>query len=112
MDVYLEWLSWVLIAAGSFVVVVGALGIFRMPDVFSRMHAAGMIAIRVSRTMLISDSNSALLIRRGEQTVFFRNTLQVIIFGKVRPNTCVKRGPRQRMPCNGTREHKQEPQHK
>ncbi|MGI9405506.1 MAG: monovalent cation/H(+) antiporter subunit G [Hyphomicrobiaceae bacterium] len=43
MDVALQWLSWVLIAAGSFVIVVGALGLIRMPDVFTRMHAAGMI---------------------------------------------------------------------
>ena len=53
MDVYLEWLSWVLIAAGSFVVVVGALGIFRMPDVFSRMHAAGMIDT-IGATLLLA----------------------------------------------------------
>ncbi len=43
MDVILLWISWALIAAGSFVVVVGALGLIRMPDVFTRMHAAGMI---------------------------------------------------------------------
>ncbi|MGI9386089.1 MAG: monovalent cation/H(+) antiporter subunit G [Methyloligellaceae bacterium] len=43
MDAALQWLSWVLIAGGSFVIVVGALGLIRMPDVFTRMHAAGMI---------------------------------------------------------------------
>lgn len=43
MDQVLQYLSWVLIAVGSFVVVVGALGLIRMPDVFTRMHAAGMI---------------------------------------------------------------------
>ena len=43
MDTALLYLSWVLIALGSFIVVVGALGLIRMPDVFTRMHAAGMI---------------------------------------------------------------------
>jgi len=32
----------VLIAIGAFFYVVGALGIYRMPDVFTRMHAAGI----------------------------------------------------------------------
>ncbi len=32
----------VLIVMGSFFFVVGAVGIFRMPDVFTRMHAAGI----------------------------------------------------------------------
>ncbi len=35
--------SWALILAGSFFVVVGALGLLRMPDVFTRMHAASVI---------------------------------------------------------------------
>lgn len=43
MEVALQYLSWVLIALGSLVVMVGALGLIRMPDVFTRMHAAGMI---------------------------------------------------------------------
>lgn len=32
----------ILILAGSFFFVVGAVGIYRMPDVFTRMHAAGI----------------------------------------------------------------------
>lgn len=35
--------SWALILAGSFFTVVGALGLLRMPDVFTRMHAVGLI---------------------------------------------------------------------
>lgn len=34
--------SAILLAAGSFFLVVGALGILRMPDVFTRMHAASV----------------------------------------------------------------------
>jgi multicomponent Na+:H+ antiporter subunit G len=34
--------SWVLILAGSFFTVVGAIGLVRMPDVYTRMHAASV----------------------------------------------------------------------
>ncbi|MEE9589123.1 MAG: monovalent cation/H(+) antiporter subunit G [Hyphomicrobiaceae bacterium] len=43
LDVLVDGLSWLALVAGSFVVVVGALGLVRMPDVFTRMHAGGMI---------------------------------------------------------------------
>ena len=35
--------SWALVLAGSAFIVVGALGILRFPDVFTRMHAASVI---------------------------------------------------------------------
>lgn len=35
--------SWVLIAAGSTFCMVGALGLLRMPDFFTRMHAASLV---------------------------------------------------------------------
>jgi multicomponent Na+:H+ antiporter subunit G len=34
--------SWALILAGSFFIVVGAIGLVRMPDVYTRMHAASV----------------------------------------------------------------------
>jgi multicomponent Na+:H+ antiporter subunit G len=39
----LELASWALILAGSFFTVAGALGLVRMPEVFTRMHAASVI---------------------------------------------------------------------
>lgn len=38
-----DWLSWLSIIAGSFFAIVGAFGIVRLPDVFSRMHGAGIV---------------------------------------------------------------------
>lgn len=38
-----DGLSWILILGGSFFTLVGALGMVRMPDVFTRMHAASVI---------------------------------------------------------------------
>ncbi len=42
MDALATVASWALIAAGTFFLFVGAVGILRLPDVFARMHAAGM----------------------------------------------------------------------
>ena len=39
---FIEVLSWVLILAGSFFVLVGALGIYRFPDFWTRLHAASV----------------------------------------------------------------------
>ena len=40
--VIIDGLSWVLLIAGSFFSIVGAIGMLRMPDVFTRMHAASV----------------------------------------------------------------------
>jgi len=42
MAAALEIIGGLLILAGAFFFVVGAIGIYRMPDVFTRMHAAGI----------------------------------------------------------------------
>jgi multicomponent Na+:H+ antiporter subunit G len=43
MQLATELASWIFITAGSFFVVVGAVGLLRMPEVFTRMHAASLI---------------------------------------------------------------------
>jgi multicomponent Na+:H+ antiporter subunit G len=42
VTVVIEIASWACILLGSFFALVGALGLVRMPDVFTRMHAAGV----------------------------------------------------------------------
>jgi multicomponent Na+:H+ antiporter subunit G len=42
MVIVLDALSWIFIAGGLFFMLVGTVGILRMPDVFTRLHAAGM----------------------------------------------------------------------
>lgn len=37
-----DWLSWVALMAGAFFCVVGGIGLHRLPDVYSRMHGAGI----------------------------------------------------------------------
>lgn len=42
MSTVIDIASWVLLVAGGFFSVVGALGLVRMPDFFTRMHAASV----------------------------------------------------------------------
>lgn len=43
MDLAIEVLSWFCILLGSFFVVCGALGMLRMPDIYTRLHSASVI---------------------------------------------------------------------
>ena len=42
MTLVLEVLSWLLLGTGSVLLVIGAIGLHRLPDFFSRTHAAGI----------------------------------------------------------------------
>jgi multicomponent Na+:H+ antiporter subunit G len=43
MDLLLEVFSWFFLMTGSAFVLIGAIGVLRLPEVFTRSHAAGMI---------------------------------------------------------------------
>jgi|DewCreStandDraft_4_1066084.scaffolds.fasta_scaffold12870_8 multicomponent Na+:H+ antiporter subunit G len=43
MSMAIELASWALILLGSFFLLTGAIGLIRMPDVFTRMHALSVI---------------------------------------------------------------------
>lgn len=38
----MDWISWALLVSGSVFVVIGAFGVIRMPDLYTRMHAASV----------------------------------------------------------------------
>ena len=42
MSILLEWVSGLFLLAGGFLCISGGVGLLRMPDFFSRIHAAGM----------------------------------------------------------------------
>ena len=42
MTLTVEIASWILIFLGSFFTIVGAVGLLRMPEIFTRMHAASV----------------------------------------------------------------------
>ena len=43
MELLLAWLSGILLALGTLALLVGALGLVRLPNLFSRIHAVGMM---------------------------------------------------------------------
>jgi len=51
--------SWICILGGLFFIVVGAVGVIRMPDIFTRLHAAGMTDTMGAGLMLIGMSFQA-----------------------------------------------------
>ncbi len=42
VDVFLEVLSWALIVSGSVFVIIGSLGLWRLPDFWARLHGASV----------------------------------------------------------------------
>ena len=43
MDMVLDIVSWACLVSGSVFALIGAIGVIRLPDVFARMHGAGII---------------------------------------------------------------------
>lgn len=70
MGIIIDIFSWILIGAGSFFYLVGSVGLLRMPDVFTRMHATS-----------VSDTFGALLLLAGMilQAGFSLVTLKLVI---------------------------------
>ena len=42
IDLLLDIMSWILLIAGSILVLIGAIGIWRLPDFYTRLHPAGL----------------------------------------------------------------------
>lgn len=43
MAILADLVSWALVLGGCFFILVGALGLIRMPDIFTRLHAGGVM---------------------------------------------------------------------
>ena len=43
MELFINFSSWFLFIGGSAFLLIGAIGVIRLPDIFSRMHGAGII---------------------------------------------------------------------
>lgn len=53
LDLLRDVLGWVLLVGGGLLVIVGALGLIRMPDMYTRMHAASVTDTLAAGMMLI-----------------------------------------------------------
>ena len=74
MSAALEILSWVLLCGGGFFCFVGALGLNRMPDVFTRMHATS-----VSDTLGVGLLVAGMALQSTDWTVWVRLAIIVIV---------------------------------
>lgn len=43
MSMIVDYLSWGIITAGCFFIIVGPIGLLRMPDLYTRLHAASVV---------------------------------------------------------------------
>lgn len=74
MDQFLDIVSWALLLGGSFFLLIGAVGVLRMPDLYTRSHAAG-----------ITDTMGAMLILfglmvQGGLTLITVKLLMILLF--------------------------------
>jgi multicomponent Na+:H+ antiporter subunit G len=42
INLMLDWLSWAMLVAGGFFCLVGGIGMLRMPDLYTRLHASSV----------------------------------------------------------------------
>ncbi len=52
-DTWLAWLPPLLVCAGALLAMVGALGLLRLPDLFCRIHAAGIVDTLAAALVLL-----------------------------------------------------------
>ena len=71
----LDVLSWVFIALGCFFTVVGALGLIRMPDVYTRMHAGSVIDTTGAGFLLVG-----LMLQAGLSLIMLKLLFILLIF--------------------------------
>ncbi len=67
------FVSWALLLGGAIVCVIGAAGLIRFPDVYTRMHAAGVVDTGGAALILLG-----LMVQEGLTLVTFK--LAIILF--------------------------------
>ena len=72
MNLALDVLSWVFLAGGGFFCLVGAVGMLRMPDFYTRMHASSVI-----ETLGVGFLLAGMIIQAGLTLV----TVKLIVIG-------------------------------
>lgn len=75
MQQVIDILSWIFIALGCFFVVAGALGLIRMPDIYTRMHAGSVIDTTGAGFLLLG-----LMLQSGLSLVTLKLLFILLIF--------------------------------
>jgi multicomponent Na+:H+ antiporter subunit G len=74
MSVLIEWLSAIFLLAGGFLCITGGVGILRMPDFFTRVHAAGVTETLAAPLLLFG------LMLQMEWSLELVKVLMILIF--------------------------------
>ncbi len=81
MEMILDVLSWISILGGLFFMLVGTVGILRMPDVYTRLHAAGMTDTMGAGFLLLGMSLQTVIgIMHGESSYWFVLVRLVLVY--------------------------------
>jgi multicomponent Na+:H+ antiporter subunit G len=81
MDVALDVLSWIAIAGGLFFMLVGTIGVLRLPDVYTRLHAAGMTDTMGAGLLLLGMALQAIKgVQHGETSYWFVFIRLVLVY--------------------------------
>lgn len=67
MSLVLDVLSWALLMLGGGIAVIAGIGVMRLPDMFSRMHAAGMLDTLGAACVLLG-----LILQAGISVISFK----------------------------------------
>ena len=100
-DILQHYVSWLFILAGSFFYIIGAIGLIRMPDVFTRMHAtsvsdtlgAGLLIVGMMIQAGWGLVTAKLLIILAMAAIGVHPLMPVLIFGQVLPPTVLGISP-------------------
>lgn len=82
MDLVLDLLSWAAILTGGAFIVIGAVGVLRMPDFFTRQHAAGLTDTLGAGLLLLG-----LMIQGGLTLVTVKLVLILLFLGLTSPTS-------------------------
>ena len=74
MTILLDFLSWLLLVGGGFLIFTGALGMLRFPDFFTRLHAAS-----VTETLGVWSILAGLMLQSG----FTQASLKLLLIAVV-----------------------------
>ena len=74
MNLLLEWTSAIFLLAGGFLCITGGVGLLRMPDFFSRVHAAGVTETLAAPLLLCG------LMLRMEWSLDLVKVLMILVF--------------------------------
>lgn len=77
----LDVLSWITLLGGLFFMVVGTVGVLRMPDVYTRLHAAGMTDTMGAGLLLLGMALQAIEgVQHGETSYWFVFIRLVLVY--------------------------------